>query len=126
MNIKLKRLAATILDGLIISLLKSIVFFLWYILFKDQENMVLNITMFFSSFVLIFFFLKRFHSTPGKALLNLHVYNLENTELTNSEIFKRQIGYIVIIITFGIVLIPWLINVQKTPWHDRFSGTFVK
>lgn len=140
----LKRFAAQIIDGAVISVIYSIFIGIPSALLipilsdmiKENESSSNILLEFFPLFMILasgaiylyflnFFVLQR-GQTPGKIILNLKIISFEKSQLTLGRVLMREVlGRTLLSILFPLALILYFLNKEKRALHDILGKTRV-
>jgi uncharacterized RDD family membrane protein YckC len=122
------RFVAYFIDGIIISLMSSVVGFIYAITpasFTITIASALLVVMIYG--YQMFFLLAQEGQTLGKRAMKIKVIKTDGySDITFSDAFLRQVvGFILCTMTFGIGFLVALLRKDRRGWHDLISDTVV-
>lgn len=124
------RVVATILDGLIFSLVSVPIYILLaylglYSLEQEELGVIDIISSVIYAVVYIFCWVK-FAGTPGKRLLKLKILDAQTGDSIGlGQACIRYVGYILSSVVLGLGLIWVAFDNKKQGWHDKMAKTVV-
>lgn len=123
------RLAALIIDGIILAIIFTPITFLFSSDADLQNPMAFTTVDFIAQIIGIIFVIfcwVKFAGTPGKRLLKLKVLDeATGNKLTIGQAILRYIGYIPSAFVFGLGYLWVIWDGKKQGWHDKIAKTVV-
>ena len=130
-----RRLAAILLDALLLGVLSMFVAFLIGMVgvFVDMytpnrplplSNLIVICTLVFSVAYYVVAW-SRTGQTVGKTMLGIKIVGADGKPLSGGKAFLRYIGYLVSGIVFALGFIWVLFDRKRQGWHDKMAGTYV-
>ena len=123
------RLAALIIDGIILAIIFTPITFLFSSDADLQNPMAFTTVDFITQFIGIIFVVfcwVKFAGTPGKRLLKLKVLDeATGNKLTLGQAILRYIGYIPSTLVFFLGYFWMIWDSKKQGWHDKIAKTVV-
>jgi len=130
-----RRLAAILLDALLLGVLSMFVAFLIGMagVFVDMytpnrplplSSLIVICTLVFSVAYYVVAW-SRTGQTVGKTMLGIKIVGADGKPLSGGKAFLRYIGYLVSGIVFALGFIWVLFDRKRQGWHDKMAGTYV-
>ena len=129
------RLAAIVLDALLLGVLSMFVAFaigivgVFVDMYTPNRPLPLDILIVICTLVFsVAYYLvawSRTGQTVGKAMLGIKIVGADGKPLSLGKAFLRYIGYIVSGIVFALGFIWVLFDRKRQGWHDKIAGTYV-
>jgi uncharacterized RDD family membrane protein YckC len=129
------RVAALLVDGLIIGLLNSVILFsalgaTYYVAdyqtFQSEHAILLVTILFVKLAYFTFFTSSVWQATPGKKIVGIKVMNTDGTRISFLKSLGRcTIGYMLSSIIFFVGYIMVAFTPKRTALHDKVFSTYV-
>lgn len=114
------RLIALIIDGIILSVIGSILFGI------TRQSWGSGIGAFVVGVAYNWYFWTRQSGqTPGKMLMKIRVVKADGTPMQDADAVVRYVGYYINSIFFGIGWLWALADSKHQGWHDKLAKTYV-
>jgi len=125
------RLAATLIDLMILGIANAILVMLYLFVFhipQDvlEKSLAINIPGLMLEAAYQIYFLSQYGGTPGKMLLGLRVVRADGSPLGVSGAITRYIAFWVTAFTFGAGFLIIFFDPQRRALHDHIAGTRVQ
>ena len=126
-----RRLAATLIDGVILSVVNSIILVLSAGIFGEDTGLALgSLAILILYFWYYSFFYARSGQTPGKKAVGIQVIATDGSLLTGGKAFVRTLVYfldsLMAYILIGFLGFLWMLwDKDRQTWHDKAAGSFV-
>jgi serine/threonine-protein kinase len=127
-----RRLAAALIDGVILMILGFVIGGLWAALFGSGEGATLwsslaGVALYFGYFT---HFYARSGQTPGKKAVGIQVIATDGSLLTGGKAFVRTLVYfldsLMMYILIGFAGFLWMLwDKDRQTWHDKAAGSYV-
>jgi len=128
-----ERLAAKIIDRLILKALAGLVLMLIVLQQSTLSTLINGLLLFLVLLILLplldlfynSYFVSRFGGTIGKLVLGLEVLDENSKRLTTGHsLYRHTAGYLVSGVCFGLGYF-WTLRKDRTAWHDLLTNSYV-
>ena len=119
----LTRTVATIIDGVLVSIVSAI---LGAILSGGDPTRSNGVSLVVGLAYYLYFWSSYGHGqTLGKRALSIRVVKTDGSELTLVDAFVRYVGWIIsfLVVLLGVLWVIW--DPDKQGWHDKIAKTYV-
>lgn len=120
------RLAALIIDMILVFLLLLLVIFVLALIGGDGSASIIQAIGFAIPVAYHWYFwTRRDGQTPGKFALSIRVIKADGTPLSDTDAVIRAIGYNVSSFVFGLGYLWAIFDKNNQTWHDKLARTYV-
>ena len=120
----LRRLAAVLIDGLIVGAVTGLVSGVIATAMGEGGGRILQLLVTIASWAYYIYFWHQYGATPGKMALGLRVVNDHGQFPTWGQAIGRFFAEILSAIPFFLGYF-WALGEQRRTWHDLLAGTYV-